>query len=100
MRSIRQIQHPQQAEFAGVCRLLAGDGPIEPSSPQLWLPLRILIQIGSVMFKDVEHGDAMPKRLSERHGLNKVEIVRRRMILRVLAVWSSHETPDRQVESR
>src|SRR5581483_3419333 len=75
-------------------------GPIEPSPPQLGLAERAPIAISVIVFKDVQNREAYPKRPRKFQGLNKIQVIARRVVLRKASPDASHQTANGEIKPR
>src|SRR5262245_21221809 len=74
--------------------------PVEATLAELGLALRVLVEIGSVGFQDLEHLAAELEGIVQLGGSHEAEVVGGRVVFRVASVRCPHEAAHGQIEPR
>ena len=97
LRAVGLVQHPEHRELL----VLGGRrrrAAVEPPLAELRLALRERFTYAPIVLEDVEDLEHRLERFLERLGPDEVEVVRRRVVLRELALARAAQAADGEVE--
>src|SRR5215467_7062103 len=99
MCAIREIQDPKYCHLIKTRVTLSPYALIQAPFAELRFAFRVLIQVYSVVVKNIERCDAFVEGISKRVRTHKIEIVSRGVVFRILSKWCPHDAPYGEVET-